>query len=277
DPYRFGQIAANHALGDLYAMNATPHSALAIATVPQAAEGKVEETLYQLLAGAQAVLRQAGATLVGGHSAEAAELGLGLSVTGFARPERLWRKGGLRPGDRLILTRPLGTGVLFAGQMRRRARARWIEAAVAGMLQPAAPAAAVLRDHGVAACTDVTGFGLFGHAREMAVASAVALTLSIGRLPVLAGVRELLAEGIASTLAPANASATPAAATSAVAHDPLLPILFDPQTAGGLLAGLAADAAEDCLRALRSGACPDAAIIGEVIGSDSQGRVTVLP
>src|SRR5581483_5351439 len=122
DPYRFGQIAANHSLGDLFAMGAVPHSALAIATVPYAAEAKLEDQLRDMLAGALVVLRAAGAVLIGGHSGEGAELALGFAVNGLADPAHLLRKSGMRPGDQLILTKPLGTGSLLAADMRRLAK-----------------------------------------------------------------------------------------------------------------------------------------------------------
>src|SRR5205085_10982736 len=125
DPYLFGRIAANHALGDIYAMGGVPETALAIATVPPAARPSiVEHDLFHMMRGGSEVLAVAGAALVGGHSAEGAELGLGFAVTGRTRPGRLLRKGGLRPGDRLLLTKPLGTGVILAAEMRRLAPAR---------------------------------------------------------------------------------------------------------------------------------------------------------
>ena len=138
DPYLFGRIAATHALGDIYAMGGLPETALAIATLPPARPAIVEEDLFHMLKGGTEVLEAAGAVLVGGHSAEGAELALGFAVTGRTRPGRLLRKGGLRPGDRLLLTKPLGTGVILAAEMRGRAAARSVEAAIAAMLQPAA-------------------------------------------------------------------------------------------------------------------------------------------
>src|SRR5438094_9183072 len=136
-------------------MGGIPETALAIAMLPPSGPAIVEADLFQLLKGGTEVLEAAGAVLVGGHSAEGAELGLGFAVTGRARPGRLLRKGGLRPGDRLILTKPLGTGVILAAEMRGRAPARVVEGAIAAMLQPAAAAAACLAAHGATACTDV--------------------------------------------------------------------------------------------------------------------------
>ena len=144
DPYLFGRIAATHALGDIYAMGGAPETALAIATLPPARPPIVEHDLFHMLSGGTEVLEPAGAVLVGGHSAEGAELALGFAVTGRPRPGKLLRKGGLRPGDRLILTKPLGTGVILAAETRGLVPSRLVEAAIATMLQPAAAAAACL-------------------------------------------------------------------------------------------------------------------------------------
>nr|MBA2492001.1 selenide, water dikinase SelD [Gammaproteobacteria bacterium] len=163
DPFVLGEIAANHALSDIYAMGARPHSALALATLPYAAERVMEEQLYQLMAGATRALDAAGAALLGGHSGEGAELAIGFSVTGVIDGEDLARRRTLAPGHVLVLTKPLGTGALFAADMRHRAQGRWIDLAVAMMRQSSAQAADCLRAHHASACTDVTGFGLVGH------------------------------------------------------------------------------------------------------------------
>ena len=167
DPYLFGKIAAVHALGDVYAMGGEPQTALAIATVPYGLEAKVEADLMLMMGGANEVLRDAGCALVGGHTSEGAELSLGFSVTGLVAREAALRKGGLQPGDALILTKPIGTGTLLAADMRMKAKARWVAAAVEHMTISNRAAAAILRRHGVHAATDVTGFGLLGHLLEM--------------------------------------------------------------------------------------------------------------
>lgn len=267
DPFLFGRIVANHCLGDLHAMGARPHSALAIVTVPYGPEEKVEDDLYQMIAGALRTLDEAGASLIGGHSGEGAELALGFAVNGIAPAEALLRKSGLQPGDRLVLTKKLGTGVLFAAAMRNRARAPWIEAALAGMLQSSAAAAACLRQHGATACTDVTGFGLIGHLAEMLRPGGTVVRLDIDAVPALDGAPGLLAAGIASSLQAQNLHQRHIVENLAEhAGHPLLPLLFDPQTAGGLLAGVPAVAAQACLAALRA-AGYEAAIIGTVLAT----------
>ncbi len=275
DPYLFGRIAANHCLGDLYAMGATPQTALAIVTLPHGPEARLEADLTQLLTGAAETLAEAGAVLVGGHTGEGAELAFGLTVNGTATPDRLWRKGGLRPGDRLVLTKPLGTGTLFAADMRGKARGRWIDAALAMMLVSNRTAAEALQRHGASACTDVTGFGLVGHLLEMLRASAVDAELSIAAVPALDGALALLGQGIASTLAPQNLALSAAVEVDGLATDPRVALLYDPQTAGGLLAGVPAEAADACVTELRTNGTADAACIGHVVARGN-GRQIML-
>ncbi|MDP6897431.1 MAG: selenide, water dikinase SelD, partial [Rhodospirillales bacterium] len=167
DAYVFGQISANHSLSDLFAMGAEAQSALAIATIPYGIESKVEDTVRQLMAGAMKVLEDAGAALVGGHTSEGAELALGFSAHGLIDKDRILRKGGMMPGDRLILTKALGTGTLFAADMRQKAKGRWIQDALKSMLLSNRVAASLVYEHGATACTDITGFGLLGHMVEM--------------------------------------------------------------------------------------------------------------
>jgi selenide, water dikinase len=180
DPYLFGKITATHALGDVYAMGGEPQTALAIATVPYGIESKVEADLSMMMIGANEVLREAGCALVGGHTSEGAELSLGFSVNGLVDRALALRKGGLQPGDALILTKPVGTGTLLAADMRGRAKARWVAAATRHMTVSNRQAAAILQAHGVHAATDVTGFGLLGHLVEMVRASGVDVTLQGG-------------------------------------------------------------------------------------------------
>ena len=218
-----------------------------------------------MLKGGTEVLEAAGAVLVGGHSAEGAEPALGFAVTGRLRPGRLLRKGGLRPGDRLLLTKPLGTGVILAAEMRGRAAARDFSAAIATMLQSAAAAIACLLDHGATACTDVTGFGLLGHLLEMLTASRADAFLDPDAIPALDGALALLAGGLTSSLHGGNAPALAALEGGDAADPALAALLIDPQTAGGLLAGVPATAADACLAELHRLEYGAAAVIGVVL------------
>jgi selenide,water dikinase len=249
DPYLFGRIAATHALGDIYAMGGMPETALAIAALPPARPAITEHDLFHMLKGGTEVLEAAGASLIGGHSAEAAEPALGFAVTGRTRPGRLMRKAGLRPGDRLILTKPLGTGVILAAEMRGVARARTVSDAIETMLQSAAASSWIFASHGATACTDVTGFGLAGHLLEMLRASSADASLDPAAIPALDGALDLIAAGVASSLHAGNLAAL--AAVEDAPESPMGALLVDPQTAGGLLAGVPADQAADCLGELR--------------------------
>jgi len=265
DPYTFGQISTNHCLSDIFAMGATPQSALAIVTVPYAQDEKVEETLYQLLSGAISVLSQAQAPLVGGHTTEGTELAFGLSCNGLVHPDRLLRKGGMKPGQVLILTKALGTGTLFAANMRLKARGRWIDNAVHSMLLSNQEAARAFVEHGATACTDITGFGLVGHLLEMIKASGVAVQLDLEAIPVLEGALETLQMGITSSLQPQNLRASYYISNlSEVSASHMYPLLFDPQTAGGLLAAIPSEQADSCLATLKALGYSYSRIIGRV-------------
>lgn len=266
DPYVFGRIAAAHALSDLHAMGARPWTALAVASVPYSSSDKMRTELADMLAGATEMLAADGCALVGGHSAEAAEPALGFAVTGLAAPARLLRKSGLQPGDALVLTKPLGTGIVLAGHMRGLARSAWLQAAIASMCQSNAEASRILREYGAVACTDVTGFGLAGHLIEMLHASGAAAVLWPDQVPSLPGARELAAHGVESTLVIENRKSAPDAPA----------LLLDPQTSGGLLAGIAPDHAEACVGTLRAAGI-QAAVIGTVEAGDPVIRLDVHP
>lgn len=279
DPFLFGKIAANHSLSDLFAMGASPHSALAIATLPYAPPEKVEDSLYQLLLGAVTVLNEAGAVLVGGHTTEGEEMAFGLMCNGLARPEDLLRKGGSEPGQVLILTKALGTGTLLAADMRLRAKGRWVEGAIASMLRSNGAAVDALRRHGVTACTDITGFGLLGHLIEMIRGSRVSVELNLSALPILTGAEETLGQKIYSSLFPENRRWEGAIANrEAVNSHPYYTLLFDPQTSGGLLAAIPEDRADSCLADLRDLGYSDSAIVGRVrpAGATGVSPITIV-
>lgn len=278
DAYQFGAIAANHALGDLYAMGAEPQSVLAVATVPYGREKIVEETLYELLAGALKTLEPTGAVLVGGHSAEGAELAFGLTVNGLVDPNKVWRKEGLSPGDAIILCKPVGTGTLFAADMRRKAKGRWISNAIQCMLQSNQTAADCLRKYEASACTDLTGFGLIGHLVEMTRASKVDARLVLDEIPVLDGAYETVRAGILSSLQPQNVRLKRAIDNieESAAH-PNYPLLFDPQTAGGLLAGVPAENVNACIAELKENNYLQACVIGEITPiSDNESPIKLI-
>jgi selenide, water dikinase len=267
DPYLFGKVAANHALGDIFAMGAEAQSATAIATVPPGLEAKVEDLLLQMMTGAVEVLNAAGCSLVGGHTGEGRELALGFAVNGLVDEDMasVMRKGGMRPGDMLLLTKPIGTGTLFAAHAQHAAKGRWIDAALQSMVVSNQAGARVLREHGATACTDLTGFGLLGHLVEMTRPSGVDAELHLSALPLLDGAVECVQAGIVSSLQPANVRLRRALRNAeAFVQDPRYPLLFDPQTAGGLLASVPADQASACVQALQAAGYPHTAIIGRI-------------
>jgi selenide,water dikinase len=277
DPYVFGKIAANHSLGDIYAMGGEPQTALAIATVPFGIEAKVEDTLGQMMAGAMEILNDAGCALVGGHTSEGPELSLGFAVNGLIDRNRVLRKGGLRPGDRLIVTKPIGTGTLFAADMRHKAKGRWIAAALASMTMSNRKGAECLVAHDAHAATDITGFGLLGHLVEMVRASDVDVELVLDDIPMMEGAEDTVRAGIVSSLQPQNVRLRRAVANLEEAgKDPRYPLIFDPQTAGGLLAGVTPDRADACVAALRALGYDRTAIVGTVLArSDRLEPITV--
>jgi selenide,water dikinase len=275
DPYRFGQIAANHALGDIFAMGAQAHTATAIATVPPGVDRQTRALLGQMMTGAVDVLNAAGCTLVGGHTGEGQELALGFAINGLVdldprgNPVGVMRKGGMRPGEVVILTKPLGTGTLFAAHALGQARGRWVEAALVQMAQSSQGAARTLQAYGASACTDVTGFGLLGHLLEMARASGVEVALDLAALPVLDGALECLQRGITSSLHDSNARHSSALAPLGTLADDAnaalrLALLYDPQTAGGLLTSVPAAQASACIAALHAQGYGQSAIIADV-------------
>jgi selenide,water dikinase len=267
DPYLFGKVAANHALGDIFAMGAEPQTATAVVTVPPGLERKVEDLLTQMMGGAIEVLNAAGCALVGGHTGEGAELALGFAINGLIdeKMDSVMRKGGMQPGDVLLLTKPMGTGTLFAAHARYAAKGRWIAAALQSMVLSNQVGAKILHHHGATACTDLTGFGLLGHLVEMTRPSGVDAELTMSTLPLLDGAVDCVQAGIVSSLQPANVRLRRALRNAdEFVGDPRYPLLFDPQTAGGLLASVPAAQAAACVQALKAAGYPHTAIIGRI-------------
>ena len=275
DPYLFGQITANHCLNDLFAMGAEAQSVMTIAAMPVWPEHKLVDELRQMLAGATRVFDAAGAQLVGGHTSEAAELSLGFSVTGLITREQLLCKASLQAGDCLVLTKALGTGTLFAADMRAKARGRWVDVALESMLQSNLAASQCLLKHAASACTDVTGFGLIGHLLEMTAKSGQGVTIDLDQLPALDGALESMQAGFFSTLHPKNKrAATHALPDMGADRHPRYALLFDPQTAGGLLASVPADRAAACVAELRRRGYLASTIIG-VVSQPGESESTV--
>ena len=267
DPYLFGKVAANHALGDIFAMGAEAQSAIAIAIVPTGLDSKAEGDLVQMMSGAICVLNEAGCSLVGGHTGEGRELALGFAVNGLVDEDlaSVMRKGGMRPGDVLVVTKAIGAGTLFAAHARQKARGRWIDRALESMCQSDRLGARCLREHGATACTDVSGFGLLGHLVEMARASGVETELHLASLSILEGALETSAAGLLSSLHPANARVRHVLPDPKAASHPRYSLIFDPQTAGGLLASIPEERVEACLAALHALGYERAAAIGRVL------------
>jgi selenide,water dikinase len=275
DPYLVGRVAAVNAVSDLWAKGVPPRFALGQVSVPEAEPARAEETLYQVMAGARVALEADGVTLVGGHTTIGPELVVGFAVWGFAASaDALIRIGGATPGDQLILTKPLGTGVILQADMRGRARGAWVEAAAASMLRSNAAAARAMTALRPSAATDVTGFGLAGHLGEMMRASKGSAVLDLAAIPALPGAGTLLGRGIRSTAHPENARARRAMLVEPdAARRETLDLLFDPQTSGGLLIAVPRDRGPAMLSALRAAGDGAAAIIGEVGPPRSDGAL----
>jgi selenide,water dikinase len=279
DLYLGGRLAAQHALSDLYALGLEPRQGWALATVPVASDRLMARDLGQLMAGAEATLSSAGCELAGGHSLEGPRAELALTVLGAEAPGSApLLKGGAHAGDVLILTKALGVGVALAASAKGTASSTVRQAALALMLEPSAPALPVLRAHGVRALTDVTGFGLLGHALELAEASGLGLTLDPTAPVALDGVLPLLAAGEVAQLAEANAAPLSVAEGKSVdIADPRVRLLCDPQTCGGLLAAVPAAAAEACLQALQDAGFASARAVGRLTANSGLSLSEVHP
>ncbi|MBV9211480.1 MAG: selenide, water dikinase SelD, partial [Acidobacteria bacterium] len=245
DPEIYGRVAANNALNDVYAMGGKPLTALAIVCYPQKEE---MEVLGAILRGGQMAMNEAGVFVLGGHSIDDAEIKFGYAVTGIVHPSQVVTNAKAEPGDALILTKPIGTGAISTGIKRGVASEESVEAAMKAMTTSAAVASAAMQRVGVNACTDVTGFGLLGHAYEMARASDVCLKIEAERVPLLPGALDLIKQGML-TRGDKNNRAYVGDTVEIAGHVSgyMQSALFDPQTAGGLLISIASAKAEELM------------------------------
>jgi len=268
DPETFGAIAAANAVSDVFAMGGRVLFALSVAAFP---EDFPHEALQAILAGASASVREAGGTLAGGHTIRDPEPKYGLAVIGVAHPDRLLRKGGASPGDRLVLTKALGTGLLVSGRRQGRTTDAWLDGAIASMRHLNRAASEVFVRHELRGATDVTGFGLLGHAAEMAKASGTRLVIDAASLPVLPGALEIARAGIETDGASHSRRAVADLLEPTLDLDPaLVTLAFDPQTSGGLLAAVPAASLPAVLADLHSAGL-EPAVVGRVERSNVPG------
>ncbi|HTD55316.1 MAG TPA: selenide, water dikinase SelD [Silvibacterium sp.] len=266
DPFTFGQIAATNALSDVYAMGGRPVTALSVVCFPP--DGDLD-VLEQIMKGGMAKIAEAGCVVVGGHSVRDSEIKFGYAVTGLIDPERVFTNAGAVAGDALILTKPIGTGVITTALKQGVAEPEWVANAVRSMTTLNREASElVVGAHGVHAITDVTGFGLMGHAREMALGSGVTIEIVVEHVPVIEGAVDAIRAGAIPAGLLANrsfAECISGDAPGSQISDELRTLLYDPQTAGGLLISVSADGADALLASLRDAGL-NAARIGSVAG-----------
>ena len=268
DPYLYGQIAAANSLSDVYAMGGRPLTALAIAGFPQ--DGLHTDDIAQIFRGGFDKLREAGVALLGGHTVQDREIKFGYSVTGAVDPKRILTNAGAKPGDQLILTKALGTGIIGTAIKFGRAPQDVIDRAVAQMRMLNKSAAEALEGvEGVHACTDITGFGLAGHASEMAVASGVTIEIETRSLPIIAGVLDIAAQNSSGGMKSNKNHFGAGVEYCSLIPDPIRDLLFDPQTSGGLLISVSEASFQTIDSNLRSaGVVP--AVIGKVSAPTGQ-------
>ena len=266
DPYTFGQIAATNALSDVYAMGGRPISSLAMVCFPEKADVGI---LEQILAGGLSKMMEAGCTVIGGHSIRDPEIKFGYSVTGTIDPRRIFANSAAQAGDALVFTKGIGTGVISTAIKREQAAQAWIDAATRSMTTLNKVASEIAQRYSVHGMTDVTGFGLIGHAREMALGSHVSLRIHAAQIPLLDGALECVDKGFVPGGLLSNRDFAECLVTYAD-HVPanLRTLLYDPQTAGGLLISLPAGEADRLVDELRAAGISAAAKIGEVYGSE---------
>lgn len=271
DPYDFGRIAAANALSDVYAMGGTPKTAMNIVAYPMETIGG--EPLREILAGGAAILKEADTVLLGGHSVADEELKYGLSVTGFVHPAKILANQGLTVGDCLVLTKPLGTGIVNTAIKAGLASDETIARVTKLMVTLNRQAAEVISAFNVSACTDITGFGLVGHVAEMIIGSTVGVTLQSAMVPVLAEAIEFASMGFVPVGAHKNREFRQNMVVAEDGFDPVLrDIFYDPQTSGGLLIGCGEDNVETLLRRLHDCGVEESAVVGYVT-EDAENKI----
>ncbi|OGP49811.1 MAG: selenide, water dikinase SelD [Deltaproteobacteria bacterium RBG_13_43_22] len=275
DPYTFGQIAAVNALSDIYAMGGRPLTAMNIVCFPKKTLDK--SVLKEILKGGLEKIHEAGALLIGGHSVDDLELKYGLSVTGIVHPDKVMTNAGARPGDRLILTKPIGTGIIATALKGKAASREAEEAMIQTMLESNRIGAEVMQEIGARACTDITGFGLLGHALEMASASQCSMKVIASQVPIIPYALEYSQMG----MVPGGTHANRSFCHRSLQVDPAIPgylldILSDAQTSGGLLIAVSADRALSLLEQLKQRGLKEASLIGQVTELSPE-TISVLP
>ena len=269
DPYLFGQIAAANALSDVYAMGGVPKTAMNLIAFP--AKELPISVLRTIIEGGLDKMREAGVVLVGGHTVEDPELKYGLSVTGFIRPDRVLTKRNLREGDSLLLTKPLGTGIIGTAIKGGMASKEITEKVTQSMATLNKVAAEVMEDFPVHACTDITGFGFLGHLAEMVVGSGYGVRIKAKDVPVFPEVFEYASMGLVPAGAYRNREFRESMVDFASSVDRTLQdVLFDPQTSGGLLISVSSERAEDLIKALKAKGVEIAVVVGEVIAEPKE-------
>ena len=271
DPYDFGRIAAANALSDVYAMGGVPKTAMNIVAYPMETMGR--QALREMLAGGAATLKEAGTVLLGGHSVEDEELKYGLSVTGFVHPDKILTNQGLKAGDCLILTKPLGTGIVntaIKGGLASIETTRRVTKLMATLNRQAAD---VMSEFTISACTDITGFGLLGHVAEMIIGTDVGVSIESPNVPVIREAVEFASMGFVPVGAHKNRAFREDMVVASAGFDPVMrDILFDPQTSGGLLIGCREEDVDALLRRLHDSGVEESALVG-CVTADTSNRI----
>lgn len=274
DPYHFGRIAAANALSDVYAMGGRPLTAMNIVCFPITDMPK--EILKEILRGGLEKIHEANAVLVGGHSVDDRELKYGLSVTGLVHPDKILTNKGAKVGDQLILTKPIGTGIIATAIKGKLASQKASDTMIDVASTINDKASQVMQKYETHACTDVTGFGLGGHLLEMARASHVEIAISAEKIPMMSEAKEYALMG----LIPTGSYATKHFCEHMVEIKPgletiVMDLIFDPQTSGGLIISIGPDNSDACVRELRDKGVKSAAVIAEVTGPNPKGKLLI--